>query len=73
MLADNLLHNGGRCVVRTEVCTGMADCVHHTKGRLVTGDDPRFMVASCTDCNLKIGDPNAGVPVDPKPRPMTRW
>jgi hypothetical protein len=51
-----------RCLVR-------ADCVHHTKGYAVTGDDPAFMVAACTPCNLKVGQPK----VDPAPRPVTEW
>jgi len=52
-------------------CLGRADCVHHTRGRAVTGDDPRYMVAACTPCNLRVGDPTEGV--DPRPRPGTRW
>jgi hypothetical protein len=52
-------------------CLGVADCVHHTRGRALTGDDPAFMVAACTPCNLKVGDPTR-MP-DPPPRPMTRW
>lgn len=78
----------GRCRVRVAgVCTGRADTVHHTHGRARTGDDPAFLVASCTACNLHIGDPSthpttcdacADVTVgpragDPRPRPMTRW
>lgn len=55
---------------RVQRCRGLADCVHHTRGR-ATGHDPRYLQAACTPCNLKIGDPNA-VP-DPQPRPMTRW
>jgi 5-methylcytosine-specific restriction endonuclease McrA len=46
------------CQVRIRgVCTGVATCVHHTLGRAVTGDDPRFLVASCRSCNLRIGEP----------------
>lgn len=52
-------------------CAGRADTVHHTLGRAVTGDDPRFLVAACTACNLKIGEPSKVV--DPKPQPRTRW
>lgn len=54
----------GKCAVR-------ADCVHHTRGRHVTGDDPRYMIAACTRCNLKAGDPTTGR--DPQPRPVTHW
>lgn len=30
---------------------------HHVLGRKVTGDDPRYIVAACQHCNLKVGDP----------------
>lgn len=53
-------------------CTTLADCVHHTIGRALTGDDPEWMVAACTPCNLKIGDPTTRPP-DPQPRRMTQW
>lgn len=63
-----LLRDGYRCRIalrgtwRTRQgelrrCAGRADCVHHTHGRQVTGDDMRYMVAACMPCNLKIGDP----------------
>lgn len=52
-------------------CLGRADCVHHTLGKAITGDDPRYMVAACTPCNLKIGDPTRQP--DPPPQPRTRW
>jgi 5-methylcytosine-specific restriction endonuclease McrA len=51
------------------ICVARADCVHHTKGRAATGDDPAYMVAACTPCNLKIGNPAR----DPIGRAMTRW
>lgn len=71
VLAENERTHGGRCRVQIpEVCTGMAEVVHHTKGRRVTGDDLRFLVASCAACNLHIGDPAAH---DPEPEPRTRW
>lgn len=74
VLDDNLLHNGGRCVPQIpEICTGHAETAHHTKGRKVTGDDPRFLVAACTACNLHIGDPTKLAAVDPEPRPATKW
>lgn len=57
------------CGVQLRGCTGHADCVHHTLGRAVTGDDPRYLVASCTHCNLAIGEPTG----DPKPNPRIRW
>ena len=67
-----LARDGYRCRLRVPgVCTGRATCVHHTLGKRVTGDDPRYLVAACTQCNLKVGDP-ARSP-DPAPRPVTRW
>lgn len=56
----------------TARCLGRADCAHHTRGRSVTGDDPRFIVAACSPCNLRVGDPTKAV-VDPRPRPRTKW
>lgn len=71
ILANNEANNGGRCTVQIPgKCVGKADCVHHTKGR-THGHDPRFMVPSCTPCNLHVGDPTKGQ--DPAPRPATRW
>jgi hypothetical protein len=52
------------------ICTGHATCVHHTHGRNTTGDDPRYLIASCHPCNQHIGDPTRN---DPAPRPRTRW
>jgi 5-methylcytosine-specific restriction endonuclease McrA len=57
----------GRPVLRR--CLIAADCVHHVQGRAVTGDDPRYMIAACTPCNLKVGAPDG----DPPNRPVTRW
>lgn len=58
-----------RCQLRIEgMCRTRADCVHHTLGKAVTGDDPEHLVAACTPCNLKVGDPRA---TDPAPRPGT--
>lgn len=88
ILEENRVKNGGRCRAGCKgVCTSIADSAHHTLGRNVTGDDPRFIVAICTACNLHIGDPQAHprncaqclhitwAPnrVDPKPTPMTKW
>lgn len=74
-----LLRDGGVCMIALPGewkvwggmarCAGKADCVHHTKGYAVTGDDPRYMVAACSACNLKVGEPK----VDPKPNPLTEW
>jgi hypothetical protein len=52
-----LVRDGYLCQLRLPGCATTADCVHHTAGRSVTGDDPRYLVASCTPCNLKLGDP----------------
>lgn len=66
-----LERDGRRCRLRVpEVCTTVADCVHHTIGRAVTGDDPAHLVASCKPCNLAVGDPRA---LDPAPRPKAWW
>jgi hypothetical protein len=58
-------------------CTGAAPLdgghAHHTRGRAVTGDDPRYIVAACSACNLHIGDPTKHETTDPRPRPRTRW
>lgn len=51
-------------------CLINADCVHHTRDRRVFGDDPAYLVAACSPCNLKVGDPTRG---DPEPTPATRW
>ena len=80
---DKVLRRDGRaCQIRlpgtwvtpqgVQSCLGRADCVHHTQGRAVTGDDPRFMVAACSPCNLRVGDPTKQQP-DPPPRPRMRW
>lgn len=63
VLQANLLENQGRCTVRIEgVCTGQANTVHHTMGRAVTGDDPRYLVATCRECNASIGEPKNNSP-----------
>lgn len=66
-----LARDGGRCQLQLPgVCTTRADCVHHTLGKAVTGDDPAHLVASCTPCNLRVGDPRS---TDPAPRPKQWW
>jgi hypothetical protein len=45
---------------------------HHTRGRAVTGDDPRHIVGACEACNLKIGEPDVGA-TDPVCVPITNW
>jgi hypothetical protein len=51
-------------------CTGRATHAHHTKGRAITGDDPRHVVASCEACNLHIGDPARH---SPRPKRISSW
>jgi 5-methylcytosine-specific restriction endonuclease McrA len=51
------------------VCTYKATCVHHLDGKAL-GDNPERCVASCTPCNLHIGDPTGN---DPGHRPRTNW
>ena len=66
-----LANAGHRCQVQLPgVCTVDATVVHHTRGKGVTGDDPRFMVASCAECNGKIGEPATHAP---QPRRVTKW
>lgn len=43
--------------------------VHHTMGRAITGDNPRYLVATHMHCNRAIGEPKQ----DPQPRPATKW
>jgi 5-methylcytosine-specific restriction endonuclease McrA len=45
--------------------------VHHTHGRNVTGDDPRYLVAACANCNRHIGDPTQHE--DPPNKAVTKW
>jgi 5-methylcytosine-specific restriction endonuclease McrA len=63
--------DGHRCQLRLDdICRGRATCVHHVLGRAYTGDDPAYLVASCSPCNLALGDSSAA---DPTPRPTTHW
>jgi hypothetical protein len=71
VLADNLARNAGRCTLGIAgVCTGQADTVHHTLGRAVTGDDPKYLAAVCGACNLHVGEPARS---SPRPRPVSKW
>jgi hypothetical protein len=71
VLAENERVNRGACQAGVPgVCTGGADQVHHTLGRGVTGDDPRYLQAVCGACNRAIGEPGAS---SPAPRPVTKW
>lgn len=70
-----------QCQIRLAGCVGLekwsltgryAAHVHHTKGRAITGDDPRHLVTSCRPCNIAVGDPSAQRH-DPAPRPTSKW
>jgi 5-methylcytosine-specific restriction endonuclease McrA len=52
-------------------CMINADCVHHTLGIQKTGMDTRYLVAACTPCNLKVGDPTKRP--DPPLEKRTKW
>ena len=67
-------HNEGWCAragVGAHGCTNRAEHAHHTLGRARTGDDPRYIVAACSACNLIIGDP--AKKTDPPGRSSTKW
>jgi 5-methylcytosine-specific restriction endonuclease McrA len=64
-----LARDGHQCQLKLSGCTQLATQAHHTQGRTVTGDDPRWLVAACRHCNLKLGEP----PADPPPSPRTHW
>ena len=69
-----LQRDGYACQIKKEgICVGRADCVHHTMGRAVTRDNPHYMVAACTPCNLRIGDPTRSAAHDPPGRAATEW
>lgn len=79
-----LARDGWRCRIRTpgtwktrdgqmRRCLGRADCVHHTRGKAVTGDDPQYLIAACGPCNLKLGNPARNAKHDPPGRSMTKW
>jgi hypothetical protein len=87
VLDENARTNAGRCTLayegtwavlnprtrKAEVrrCAGVANTVHHTLGKAVTGDDRRYLMATCGPCNRKAGEP-ARQP-DPPVRPVTTW
>jgi hypothetical protein len=71
VLAENLATNQGRCTLAiARVCTGEATQVHHVLGRRTTGDDRRYLAATCAACNLHVGDPTK---ISPSHRVVTRW
>jgi hypothetical protein len=57
VLAANKAERGGVCALMLAGCTGLATCVHHVAGKDVTGNDSKWLVASCTHCNTTAGDP----------------
>lgn len=70
-LPKRLGGNDGRCTQQIPgVCTGQATQVHHTLGRAVTGDDPRYLEATCAPCNQHIGEPRRH---EPAPKIRSRW
>jgi 5-methylcytosine-specific restriction endonuclease McrA len=67
-----LNRDGWRCQLQIDgICTTIADCVHHLDGK-AAGDNPDRCVASCTPCNLHVGDPTAGGQ-DPEHVQRTAW
>lgn len=68
-------HEEGWCAranrASSHACTTTPTSAHHTRGKSVTGDDPRYLVASCSACNLHIGDPTTGA--DPSNEGVTKW
>lgn len=59
------------CQLHTQVCTVVATQVHHTLGKSVSGDDPRYLVAACAPCNQRVGDPTRNA--DPPNKGVTKW
>lgn len=70
VLEANQVANGGRCTLRLEGCTGRATQAHHTRGREVSGDDPRYLAAACAHCNRKAGKPGS---TNPRPKRVSSW
>ena len=52
------------------VCEGTATHAHHLRGK-AAGDDPAYIVAACSACNLHVGDPMRAP--DPPAIGITRW
>ena len=60
-----------RCQLKiVGTCIGTATHAHHVRGK-AAGDDPRYIVAACPPCNLKVGDPMKAP--DPPAIPITKW
>jgi len=58
-----------RCQLQLPGCTGRATVAHHVKGKAM-GDDPKDLLAACSNCNGKVGDPTRH---DPDPTPWHGW
>lgn len=68
-------HEDGWCEragTKPHTCSGRGEVGHHTLGRSVTGDDPAYVVAACSACNLAIGDPTEVKHVL-RIEPRTKW
>lgn len=64
-----LLRDGYRCQLQIPgICTTTATQVHHLLGRDISGDDPRYLAASCAPCNQKAGHPPTS-----KPKRVSNW
>lgn len=68
--ASVLQRDGYVCQNKLPGCTEYATTAHHVLGRVVSGDDPAYVVASCENCNQAIGNPDER---DPQPQPRTQW
>ena len=56
--AEILERDGYTCQLQIpHVCTYHATVAHHTRDRLIYGDDPTYLIAACKPCNLSVGDP----------------
>lgn len=72
VMAHNARTQGGRCQLGIPgTCTTRATQAHHTLGKAVTGNDTRYMIAVCGECNRKIGDPTKHK--DPASIPLQGW
>lgn len=69
LLANRMDTNSkGQCQLHISgICEGLATTAHHTHGRCVTGDDPRYLIATCIACNLHVGAPSRQI--DPLSNP----
>jgi 5-methylcytosine-specific restriction endonuclease McrA len=73
MRAAVLARDGWTCRLQIDgVCVQRSTPmhVHHRLGK-ARGDDPRYLVAACKPCNLKVGDPMRAP--DPPVVAITKW